>query len=71
MHDPERPMRATAALAAHLELIASDIERWLALFADDAIVDFLRRERRLSAVPGRQAGDRRLLPPHARSVPRG
>ncbi|MBZ5711957.1 nuclear transport factor 2 family protein [Nannocystis pusilla] len=40
MHDPERPMRAAAALAAHLDLIAGDIERWLALFADDAIVEF-------------------------------
>jgi uncharacterized protein len=36
----ERPMRAAAALAAHLEWIAGDIERWLTLFADDAIVEF-------------------------------
>ncbi|WAS96449.1 nuclear transport factor 2 family protein [Nannocystis punicea] len=38
-HDTE-PMRAAAALAAHLEWIARDIERWLELFADDAIVEF-------------------------------
>lgn len=40
MHDPERPMPAIAALTAHLERIATDIERWLDLFADDAIVEF-------------------------------
>ncbi|PCC73545.1 Ketosteroid isomerase-related protein [Nannocystis exedens] len=34
------PMRAAAALAAHLERIARDIERWLQLFADDAVVEF-------------------------------
>jgi hypothetical protein len=40
MHDPERLPHATAALHAHLDWIARDIERWLALFADDAIVEF-------------------------------
>lgn len=40
MHDPERPMRAAAALAAHLEWIAGDIDRWLTLFAEHAIVEF-------------------------------
>jgi ketosteroid isomerase-like protein len=40
MHNPDRPHDAASALAAHLDLITRDIERWLALFADDAIVEF-------------------------------
>lgn len=40
MHDSERPRTAVQALEAHLALIPRDIERWLALFADDAIVEF-------------------------------
>lgn len=41
MHDHEgQPLRAAAALAAHLDWIARDIERWLQLFADDAVVEF-------------------------------
>ena len=31
---------AASALAAHLELIGHDMQRWLALFADDAVVEF-------------------------------
>jgi ketosteroid isomerase-like protein len=42
MQDPAQdpPRRATALLAEHLEWIARDIERWLQLFADDAVVEF-------------------------------
>lgn len=40
MHDLETPRNATEALTAHLARIASDIERWLELFTDDAIVEF-------------------------------
>jgi uncharacterized protein len=40
MKHPDRPHDAASALAAHLDLITRDIERWLALFADDAIVEF-------------------------------
>lgn len=39
MHDPHATPAVTA-LRAHLEWIARDIERWLALFADDAVVEF-------------------------------
>ncbi len=31
---------AARALDAHLELIATDVPRWLELFADDAVVEF-------------------------------
>ncbi|MFP2958520.1 nuclear transport factor 2 family protein [Myxococcus sp. 1LA] len=31
---------AGALMDAHLELIATDIERWLGLFAEDAVVEF-------------------------------
>lgn len=39
MHN-SHPTPAVAAVHALLEWIARDIERWLALFADDAIVEF-------------------------------
>ncbi len=39
MHDTT-PLTATEAMHAHLDLIARDIERWLDLFADDAVVEF-------------------------------
>lgn len=39
MHDTTS-LTATQALHAHLDLIARDIERWLDLFADDAVVEF-------------------------------
>lgn len=38
-HHP-RPTNALEALDAHLALVARDIEPWLALFADDAVVEF-------------------------------
>ncbi|WP_224369006.1 nuclear transport factor 2 family protein [Hyalangium versicolor] len=34
------PRNAGALLDAHLELIGTDIERWLELFAEDAVVEF-------------------------------
>jgi hypothetical protein len=34
------PRDAGGLLDAHLELIGTDIERWLGLFADDAVVEF-------------------------------
>lgn len=40
MNDLERPKNATDALTAHLALLPRDIERCLALFADDASVEF-------------------------------
>ena len=38
-HHP-RPTSALEALDAHLALVARDLEPWLALFADDAVVEF-------------------------------
>ncbi|WP_437611082.1 nuclear transport factor 2 family protein [Sorangium sp. So ce834] len=35
-----RPLDAAQALDAHLDLIGRDTQRWLDLFADDAIVEF-------------------------------
>lgn len=35
-----RPTNALEALDAHLALVAHDQEQWLALFADDAVVEF-------------------------------
>ncbi|MFP2905307.1 nuclear transport factor 2 family protein [Pyxidicoccus sp. 3LFB2] len=40
MSNITRPRSALELLDAHLTLIASDIPRWLTLFADDAIVEF-------------------------------
>lgn len=37
---PDTRSEAERALDQHLHLIASDIERWLDLFADDAVVEF-------------------------------
>ncbi|MBM7117245.1 nuclear transport factor 2 family protein [Archangium primigenium] len=37
---PPSPHDAGALLDAHLALIGTDIERWLALFAEDAVVEF-------------------------------
>ncbi|WP_438027204.1 nuclear transport factor 2 family protein [Sorangium sp. So ce233] len=34
------PLTAAQALDAHLALIGRDLERWLDLFADDAVVEF-------------------------------
>ncbi|NOK11392.1 nuclear transport factor 2 family protein [Corallococcus exercitus] len=34
------PPELTRLMDAHLALIATDVERWLALFADDAVVEF-------------------------------
>ncbi|HZH13257.1 MAG TPA: nuclear transport factor 2 family protein [Archangium sp.] len=34
------PRDAASLLDAHLELIGTDIERWLGLFAEDAVVEF-------------------------------
>jgi ketosteroid isomerase-like protein len=38
-HHP-RPTNALEALDAHLALVARDLEPWLALFADDAVIEF-------------------------------
>lgn len=38
--EPSHTGDAAQALAAHLELIGHDMQRWLALFADDAVVEF-------------------------------
>ena len=35
-----RPTNALQALDAHLALVTRDLETWLALFADDAVVEF-------------------------------
>ena len=40
MSNVSRPRSALEVLDAHLTLIGSDIERWLTLFAEDAIVEF-------------------------------
>ena len=40
METPEASRTAAAVLDDHLAFIASDTERWLALFADDAVVEF-------------------------------
>jgi hypothetical protein len=40
MTNPSLPRDAGSLLDAHLSLIGTDIERWLALFADDAVVEF-------------------------------
>lgn len=37
---PTPPRDAASLLDAHLELIRTDIERWLELFTDDAVVEF-------------------------------
>jgi ketosteroid isomerase-like protein len=37
---PSHPRDAGGLLDAHLELIGTDIERWLGLFAEDAVVEF-------------------------------
>ncbi|MCY1017727.1 nuclear transport factor 2 family protein [Pyxidicoccus sp. MSG2] len=40
MSNDSRPRNALEALDAHLHLITRDIERWLTLFAEDAVVEF-------------------------------
>jgi hypothetical protein len=40
MTSPSSSRNAGVLLDAHLELIGTDIERWLALFTDDAVVEF-------------------------------
>jgi hypothetical protein len=37
---PSHPGNAGSLLNAHLQLIGTDIERWLGLFAEDAVVEF-------------------------------
>jgi hypothetical protein len=37
---PTPPRDAASLLDAHLELIRTDLERWLELFTDDAVVEF-------------------------------
>jgi hypothetical protein len=40
MTHPHRTTTALEALDAHLALVARELEPWLALFADDAVVEF-------------------------------
>jgi uncharacterized protein len=48
------PRDAGALLKSHLELIGTDIERWLELFAEDAVVEFPYAPS--LGVPGRMEG---------------